>query len=68
MDFSTPPNYCARAEKCLELSERAKDGETRVHWLSMAKACLVLAEAWETENPSDVLGGPIHHEISPTRH
>jgi hypothetical protein len=72
MNFSTPTNYRAQAEKCLELSERAKDRETKFHWLSMAEACFVLAEAQEKEAPIDVGESPLHpsfdQKISPTRH
>jgi hypothetical protein len=49
MDFSTHPNYRAQAEKCLELSGRAKDREVKFHWLSMAETCFVLAQAQENE-------------------
>ena len=68
MDFDTPPDYHAQAEKCMEWAERAKDSEAELHWLSMAQAYRSLAEALETENPEDVWGGPVHHELSPTRH
>jgi hypothetical protein len=72
MDFSTPPDYHAQAEKCMEWAERANDRETELHWLSMAQAYLALAEALNKEDPEDVWGGALHggleNSFSPTRH
>lgn len=72
MDFSTPPDYHAQAEKCMEWAERAKDRETELHWLSMAQAYLALAGALEKEDPIDVWVGRAHssfnHNPSTTRH
>ena len=72
MDFSTPPDYHAQAEKCMEWAERATDRETELHWLSMAQAYLALAGALENEDPKDVWGGALHgatdHSVAPTRH
>lgn len=45
MNFSTPPDYRAQAEKCMEWAERSNDRETELHWLSMAQAYLALAGA-----------------------
>jgi hypothetical protein len=71
MDFNTPPDYRAQAEKCLELSERAKDGETKFHWLAMAQACFVLADALKMDRSTYVWGLPLPHslhQLPPTRH
>jgi hypothetical protein len=66
MDFHTPPDYHAQAEKCMECAERATDRETELHWLSMAQAYLALAGALENENPEDVWSGPPHPSLSQT--
>jgi len=50
MDFSTPPDYRAQAEKCMEWAERA-NRETESHWLSMAQASVALAGSLETGDP-----------------
>jgi hypothetical protein len=72
MDFSTPPDYHAQAEKCMEWAERATDREAELHWLSMAQAYLTLAGALEKGNPKDVWGDAsllaMESGISPTRH
>ena len=70
MDFSTPPDYHAQAEKCMEWAERANDPETELHWLSMTQAYLALAGALEKEEPTDVWGGALHldNSVAPTRH
>lgn len=59
MDFSTPSDYQAQAEKCMEWAERATDAETELHWLHMAQAYRSLAAALKKE-PQDVWGGGLH--------
>ena len=72
MDFSTPPDYHAKAEKCLEWAERATDAETELHWLSMAEAYLALAGASDKRVPHTVWGDAslldFNNSVSPTRH
>ena len=72
MDFSTPPNYLAQAEKCMEWANRATDAETELHWLNMAQAYLALAEVLEMKTPhsswEDASLLEFNHPISPTRH
>jgi hypothetical protein len=72
MNFHTPPDYLAQAEKCMEWAERASDRETELHWLSMAQAYLALAAALEKEVPHPVWGDAslleFNRSISPTRH
>ena len=72
MDFSTPPDYHAQAEKCMEWAERATDRESELHWLSMAQAYHALAVALENDDPNEVWGGALHdvwdNSLSATRH
>ena len=71
MDFSTPADYHAQAEKCLEWAERATDAETELHWLYMAQAYRSLAAALERE-PQPLWGDAslleFSDSVSPTRH
>ena len=72
MDFPTPPDYHAQAEKCMDWAERANDRQSELHWLSMAQAYLVLAGALENGNPKDDWGDAsllaMNSGTSPTRH
>ena len=72
MDFNTPPDYQAQAEKCMEWAARAADAKTELHWLSMAQAYLALAGALETEISHPEWGDAslleFDHSISQTRH
>ena len=71
MDFSTPPDYQAQAQKCLEWAERATDSKTELHWLSMAIAYRALAGALEKEHPGDWGDASLlamDQSVSPTRH
>lgn len=69
MDFRTP-DYRAQAEKCLELSARAHDRQTKLHWMMMAKACAALADEQEKDDPPEVWGDFLYpgQPISQTRH
>lgn len=72
MNFNTPPDYLAQAEKCMEWAQRAIDAETELHWLNMAQAYLSFAVAFEKENLHPVWGDAslleFDREASPTRH
>ncbi len=71
MDFRTPPDYQAHAEKCMEWAERAIDPEIELHWLSMAVAYRVLAGVLENDQPDDWGDASLlamEENISPTRH
>ena len=59
MDFNTPPDYHAQAQKCMEWAERATDAETELHWLNMAQAYLSIAATFEKE-PQEAWGAGLH--------
>lgn len=44
MDFRNQPDYRAQAERCLELAEEADDRGSKLHWLCLAEAWLLLSE------------------------
>ncbi len=72
MDFSTPPDYQAQAEKCIEWAERATDAETELHWRYMAQAFFAFAGAEQREARHPVWGDAALLEFNPsvslTRH
>jgi hypothetical protein len=72
MVFSTPPDYRAQAEKCMEWANRATDAETELHWLNMAQAYLSLASAVEKDEAHPVWDDAslleFNRSVSQTRH
>jgi hypothetical protein len=71
MDFRNQPYYRAQADRCLELAEEADDRSSKLHWLCLAEAWLLLSEGVSRKTIQGGLGIPFDFPIlrsAATRH
>ena len=60
MQFDTITNYRAEAEKCFRQSELTGDTATKLHWLTLSEAWLLLADSMTERQVAEAFGESLH--------
>ena len=71
MEFRNITEFRARAENCFASSELTNDRASKLHWLTLAEAWLLLADNMGKREVYGACGVPAYHDSVPrldTRH
>jgi hypothetical protein len=62
MEFRNITEFRAQAENCFRQSELTNDGATKLHWLTLAEAWLLLADNMGKREVYGACGIPVYHD------
>ena len=65
MQFNDFTNYRAQAEECFRQSELTNDTATKLHWLTLSEAWLLLGDNLTEHDVDEAFGESLHKLFMP---